>query len=35
MAKLQAQLKQKLISIIKKDYEECQFYMASTNMLIH
>ncbi len=28
-------LKKNLISIIKKDYEECQFYMASTNMLIH
>ena len=35
MAKLPAVLKQKLISIIKKDYEECQFYTASTNMLIH
>jgi hypothetical protein len=35
MANAPVRLKQKLISIIKKDYEECQFYMASTNMLIH
>ncbi len=35
MAGIPTLLKKKLISIIKKDYEECQFYMASTNMLIH
>ena len=35
MATTPTLLKQKLISIIKKDYEECQFYTASTNMLIH
>jgi hypothetical protein len=35
MARIPALLKQKLISIIKKDYEDCQFYMASTNMLLH
>jgi hypothetical protein len=35
MAGIPTTLKKNLISIIKKDYEECQFYMASTNMLIH
>ena len=35
MARIPTLLKQKLISIIKKDYEDCQFYMASTNMLLH
>ena len=35
MAGIPTLLKKNLISIIKKDYEECQFYMASTNMLIH
>ena len=35
MAGIPTHLKKNLISIIKKDYEECQFYMASTNMLIH
>ncbi|MBN2108737.1 MAG: hypothetical protein JW832_15030 [Deltaproteobacteria bacterium] len=35
MAGIPTQLKKNLLSIIKKDYEECQFYMASTNMLIH
>ena len=35
MARIPTLLKQKLISIFKKDYEDCQFYMASTNMLLH
>jgi hypothetical protein len=35
MASTPATLKQKLLSIIKKDYEECSFYTASANMLIH
>jgi hypothetical protein len=35
MAGIPTLLKKNLLSIIKKDYEECQFYMASTNMLIH
>lgn len=35
MAQTPALLKQKLIGIIKNDYEECQFYMASTHMLIN
>ena len=35
MANTPTILKQKLVSIIKKDYEECQFYMASTNMLLN
>lgn len=35
MAKTPAVLKQKLIAIIKNDYEECQFYQASTQMLIN
>jgi hypothetical protein len=35
MAGIPTLLKKNLISIIKKDYEECQFYMASTNMLIN
>lgn len=35
MANTPAVLKQKLISIIKNDYEECQFYLASTHMLLN
>jgi len=35
MANTPAVLKQKLISIIKNDYEECQFYLASTHLLIN
>jgi hypothetical protein len=35
MAHTPAPLKQKLIAIIKNDYEDCQFYMASTHMLIN
>ncbi len=35
MAQTPAVLKQKLISIIKNDYEECQFYVASTQMLVN
>lgn len=35
MARTPAVLKQKLISIIKNDYEDCQFYTASTHMLVN
>jgi hypothetical protein len=35
MANTPPALKQKLISIIRTDYEECQFYLASTHLLIN
>ena len=33
--KTSATLKKRLITIIKDDYEECQFYIASSHMLIN
>ena len=35
MANAPTVLKQKLISILRDDYEECRFYLASTNMLLN
>ena len=33
MTSISEALKKKLLAIIKDDYEECQFFMASSNML--
>jgi hypothetical protein len=33
MAPISDRLKQQILSIIRDDYEECQFFMASSNLL--
>jgi len=33
MAKISEPLKQKLLTILKNDYEECQFFMAASQLL--
>ncbi|MEI6125626.1 MAG: hypothetical protein WCQ99_03645 [Pseudomonadota bacterium] len=35
MTAISETLKKKLLTIIKDDYEECGFFMASSNMLTH
>jgi hypothetical protein len=35
MAPISRQLQQRLLSILRDEYDECQFFMATSNMLTH